>query len=240
MRSFFGERTPRYFLTPNTSIDNIDKTMDAIHVPDEPRSTDMSDRVYPEEYEGHFSNLLITHEEIMERTSQLAKLIHKDYKGTRPVLLCVLKGSGPFYNRLLDALQNERQGFYTEFIRVSSYEGTETSGNIEVLGGLKFKDLAGKDVILVEDIVDTGTTMYHLMPKLKEMAKVKSIEICTLLTKRLPEPAKVSAKYVGFSIPNHFVVGCGLDYNEVYRDVKDIYIISQKGIEYDVNAEFHS
>ena len=78
------------------------------------------------------------------------------------------------------------------------------------------------------------------MPKLKEMAKVKSIEICTLLTKRLPEPAKVSAKYVGFSIPNHFVVGCGLDYNEVYRDVKDIYIISQKGIEYDVNAEFHS
>ena len=200
----------------------------------------LQDRVYPPEYEGHFSHLLIKREDIIDRTNVLAKRIHEEYKGTRPVLLCVLKGSGPFYLHLLEALQDKRQGYYTEFIRVSSYEGTKTTGDIEVLGGLKFKDLEGKDVILVEDIVDTGTTMQRLIPKLQEKAKPKSIQICTLLSKRLEKPTKVEAKFVGFSIPNQFVIGYGLDYNELYRDVMDIYIISQKGIEYDAKAEFHS
>ena len=130
-----------------------------------------------------------------------------------------------------------RQGFTMEFLRVSSYEGTSTTGKIQMGGGLKMEHLEGKDVILVEDIIDTGTTLFHLVPYLKEQAKtIQSIETATLLTKRLEEPAKYQAKYVGFSIPNHFIIGYGLDYNELYRDLKDIWVISKRGIEFDAKS----
>lgn len=116
---------------------------------------------------------------------------------------------------------------------MSSYEGTETSGTVKVGGGLNYQDLTGKDVVIVEDIIDTGTTLSHLLPILEKEAKPNSLNVCTLLTKRLPTPAKCEAKYVGFSIPNQFVIGYGLDYNELYRDLKDIWVISQQGIDFD-------
>jgi hypoxanthine phosphoribosyltransferase len=132
-----------------------------------------------------------------------------------------------------------RQGFTMEFLRVSSYEGASTTGKIQLGGGLKVEELEGKDVILVEDIIDTGTTLSHLAPLLKEQTKpnpIKSLEVCSLLLKRLDEPAKYQAKYAGFSIPNHFIIGYGLDYNELYRDLKDIWVISKKGIEFDAKS----
>ena len=126
-----------------------------------------------------------------------------------------------------------KQGFYMEFLRVSSYEGTSTTGNIQIGGGLEAGALDGKDVLLVEDIIDTGTTLFHLAPLLQEAAKIKlkSLEVCSLLVKRLNEPAKYQAKYTGFSIPNHFIIGYGL-----YRDLKDIWVISKKGIEFDAKS----
>lgn len=134
---------------------------------------------------------------------------------------------------LTEALQDLRQGFYTEFLRVSSYDGMESTGKLNLGGGLKYKDIEGKDVILVEDIIDTGTTLFNLIPILKSEAKPASVECCSLLAKRLHEPAKYNAKYVGFSVPDHFVIGYGLDYNELYRDLKDIWVISQLGIDFD-------
>ncbi len=131
------------------------------------------------------------------------------------------------------SLQDLRQGFYTEFLRLSSYEGTETSGTVKVGGGLNYQDLTGKDVLIVEDIIDTGTTLSHLLPILEKEAKPNSLNVVSLLTKRLQTPAKCEAKYVGFSIPNQFVIGYGLDYNELYRDLKDIWVISQQGIDFD-------
>jgi len=202
-------------------------------IPDEPRNLDSSKCVYPEEYEGHFESLLISKDEIMKAVRSLANQIKEDYKGCRPVMVCVLKGANPFYQHLLDSLQDCRQGFYTEFIRVSSYEGTESTGKVKIGGGIDLESLKGKHVILVEDIVDTGTTLSHLIPMLHEKASPASIEVCSLLTKRIEKPQKCSAKYIGFSIPNHFIVGYGLDFNELYRDTKDIWIISQKGIEFD-------
>lgn len=95
------------------------------------------------------------------------------------------------------------------------------------------ESLRNKHVILVEDIVDTGTTLSQLIPELNCKANPASIEVCSLLTKRIEKPQKYEAKYVGFSIPNSFVVGYGLDYNELYRDTKDIWIISQNGIDFD-------
>ena len=88
-------------------------------------------------------------------------------------------------------------------------------------------------MILVEDIVDTGTTLAQVIPFMNEKCNLKSLEICTLLEKRLDTPPRVEAKYKGFSIPNHFIVGYGLDYNELYRDVRDIWVISQVGIDFD-------
>ena len=122
-----------------------------------------------------------------------------------------------------------------DFIRVSSYEGTSSTGNVKI-GGIDLESLRQKHVILVEDIVDTGTTLSHLIPILNEKACPASLEVCSLLTKRIEKPQKCKAKYVGFSIPNYFIIGYGLDYNELYRDTKDIWIISKKGIDFDPSS----
>jgi hypoxanthine phosphoribosyltransferase len=138
----------------------------------------------------------------------------------------------------LDALQDLKQGYTMEFLRASSYEGTESNGNVQLLGNeLKREDLENRHVILVEDIVDTGTTLLNLLPLLQQLGP-KSLEVCTLLEKRLGshgEPA-AKAKFAGFSIPNMFVIGFGLDYNELYRDLKDIWVISQAGIDFDAKT----
>ena len=131
---------------------------------------------------------------------------------------------------LLEALQELRQGYYTEFIKVKSYEGLNTTANLTIEGTVP--NLEGKDVIIVEDILDTGTALSHLIPILTQQSKAKSIEVCTLLIKRINESQKITAKYIGFSIPPKFVIGYGLDYNELYRDIRDVWIISQKGIDY--------
>jgi len=176
---------------------------------------------------------MIPREEILSRIQTLAKTLSKDYEGKRPVMLCVLKGACPFYQHLLDALQDCRQGYTMEFLRVSSYHGTESTGKVKISGGLKVEDLKGKDVIIVEDIIDTGTTLSQLIPILQEQGNPKTVEVCTLLSKRIGKPAAYTAKYVGFSIPCHFIIGYGLDYNEIYRDLRDIWVISQKGIDFD-------
>jgi len=175
--------------------------------------------------------------EIRSRVKDVAKLIHEDYEGKRPILLCTLKGASPFYTHLCDALQDHRQGYDMDFVRASSYEGTESSGKV-ALSGLNFESLKGRHVILIEDILDTGTTLAHLVPELEEKSRPASVAVCTLLDKRLDEGKikKYTAKYVGFSIPNHFIIGYGLDYNELYRDLKDIFVISRDGINFDAST----
>jgi len=123
-----------------------------------------------------------------------------------------------------------------EFTRISSYVGTQSSADVKVKGGdglLDVENLRGRHVVVVEDIVDTGNTLAKFMPILREFSP-KSCEICTLLTKRLSnnKSAAIVPKYVGFSVPDEFVVGYGLDYNEMYRDLEDIWIMSKKGIEF--------
>lgn len=134
-----------------------------------------------------------------------------------------------------------RQGFTYEFIRASSYCGatTDTSGDVKVSEEFDFSALVDRHVVLIEDIVDTGTTLARLIPVIKERGKTKSIEVCTLLEKRIDherhrsEVIVTKAKYSGFSIPNKFIIGFGLDYNELYRDLLDIWVISKAGVEFD-------
>ena len=123
-----------------------------------------------------------------------------------------------------------------EYIRASSYSGTESTGSVQwdnELVNVIQQRCTNRHVIIVEDILDTGTTLASLLPRLEN--KARSVAVCTLLDKRLDDSMekKVTAKYVGFSIPNHFIVGYGLDYNEVYRDVSSIFVLSQQGIDFD-------
>jgi hypoxanthine phosphoribosyltransferase len=145
--------------------------------------------------------------EIRARVRELAGVIHSDYRGQRPVLLCTLKGACPFYTHLSDALQELRQGYDMEFIRASSYDGTSSTGNV-VFGECKIENIRNRHVIIIEDIVDTGTTLASMIPMLRELASPASVEVCTLLDKRLdPSKKKFAAKYCGFSIPDHFIIG---------------------------------
>jgi len=117
---------------------------------------------------------------------------------------------------------------------VASYVGTKTSGSVSI-SGINIKSLKDHPVILVEDIIDTGLTLSQMIPKIQEEGQPTSIEVVSLLTKRHDSKettvveTMVEAKYSGFSIPDEFVIGFGLDCNEWYRDLEDIWVISEKG-----------
>jgi hypoxanthine phosphoribosyltransferase len=154
---------------------------------------------------------MITALEIRRVVKALAAQICADFKDRRPVIVCTLKGACPFFVHLLDELIELRFGYDIEFVRASSYEGTSTTGSVKMLGELNVDALQGRTVLIVEDIVDTGTTLETLLPMLKELGKPISADVVTLLDKRLDHAAdkKLTAKYVGFSIPNKFIIGYG-------------------------------
>lgn len=160
---------------------------------------------------------LIDEEMLDIRIKQLGRQISNDYDGDI-TLICILKGSMYFIADLSREIKNNT---FIEFIRVSSYEGENSTGEIELKVGLD-ENLTGKDVIIVEDIVDTGYTLSYLIKYLNKQ-NPKSLKVCTLLDK--PDRRKehdLIVDYVGFSIPNYFVVGYGLDFNQKYRNLKDI------------------
>ena len=177
--------------------------------------------VYPSEYKGHFDGVLIDHADIRQRVRELALLLNTEYKDQRPVLICTLKGACTFFIHLTDYLQELRQGYDIEFFRASSYNGVNTTGNVTMYSDLlDMKAIQNRHVVIIEDIVDTGTTLSHVVPIIKEQGNPKSIEVCTLLDKRLDDGDKKHfvAKYCGFSIPNLFIIGYG--YVSIYVSIE--------------------
>lgn len=159
--------------------------------------------------------MLISNEEIIEKCKELGKKISEEYEGKRPILIGLLKGSVPFMAELMKHITCEMQ---IDFMAVSSYEGTTTTGMVHVSKDVS-ADVTNRHILIVEDIIDTGITLDCVQNMFKER-KVASIEMVTLLDK--PERRKVntvSPKYVCFTIPNEFVIGYGLDYNELYRNL---------------------
>ncbi len=162
--------------------------------------------------------LFIPDQTIQDRIKVLSDQIKKDYAGKNPLIICVLKGAILFLSDLMKASEIEGQ---IDFVRLTSYEGTVSTGNVTE-GMSAASNVKDRDVLIVEDIVDTGNTLNYYIKKLKEQ-EPKSIKLAALLLK--PEALKfpIEVDYLGFKIPNFFVVGYGLDYNEEGRGFRDIY-----------------
>ena len=164
--------------------------------------------------------VLVEHKEIVEICKNIGKQLTKKFVGKNPIVSCVLKGAAPFHSELIKHLDMDIE---TDYIQVKSYVGTESTGKINIKKDLDF-DIAGRDVIIVEDIVDTGTTLSCLKTEL-EKRKPHSLTFVALLDKPSRRKVKFDADYVGKTIEDLFVVGFGLDYNEKYRNLKDVCVL---------------
>ena len=168
--------------------------------------------------------VLIDEQKLQNRIAEIAKQIGEEYKNKEITLICILKGSIFF---TVDLARRINEDVKIEFIRVSSYgEGTESTGEIKMKLDLK-DSIQGKDVIVLEDIIDTGRTLSYLMEYLK-MKKPNSIKLCALLGKPERRIKKVKVDYTGFQIPDKFVVGYGLDWDEKYRNLPYIGYFEKK------------
>ena len=158
--------------------------------------------------------ILISQEQLKERVAELGRQISQDYKGKQPLLVGILRGSIMFYADLLREISIDCT---MDFMCLSSYHGVSSTGEVRTMLDLR-ESIKGRHIVIVEDIVDTGLTLDYLMKSLTHRGAA-SIEICCLLDKPANRKVEVHPKYIGFQIENEFVIGYGLDYNELYRNL---------------------
>ncbi|KAJ8278092.1 hypothetical protein GJAV_G00083730 [Gymnothorax javanicus] len=189
---------------------------------------------YPEHYCGDLESVYIPHGVIMDRIERLARNIVEDIGDHDIVVLCVLKGGYKFCADLVEFIKalgrNSDKSLLmrVEFIRLKSYLNDHSTEDLHILGGEDLSFLSGKNVLIVEAIVDTGKTMKTVL-KHVETFKPKMVRVAGLLVKRVKSSVGSLPDYVGFEIPNRFVVGYALDYNEYFRDLNHICVISEQG-----------
>ena len=162
----------------------------------------------------------IKEEEIQKEIKRVASEINRDYAGKEPLFLCVLNGSFMF---AADLLKNITVPCNVSFVKVASYQGTDTTGKVKELMGLQ-ESVDGRDVVIIEDIVDTGYTMRDVLDSLEEK-NAASVQVCALLCKPDKLKVDINLKYLAMNIPNGFIVGYGLDYDGFGRNSRDIYKI---------------
>ncbi len=155
---------------------------------------------------------------VQEQVSILAGQLNRDYKDKSPVFVPILNGSFMFASDLLKQIDLPCK---ISFVKVSSYSGTASSGQLKTLIGLE-ESLFNQDIIIVEDIVDSGLTLQRIVEELRALG-TKSVEVVALLRKQIAREKPIDVKYIGFEIENEFVVGYGLDYDGLGRNMEDIY-----------------
>ncbi len=155
---------------------------------------------------------------VQHQVRALAEQINTDYKDKSPVFLPILNGSFMFASDLIKQVEIPCK---VSFVKVSSYAGTASSGQLKTLIGLE-ESLFNQDIIIIEDIVDTGLTLQKIVDELKSLG-TKSVEVVALLRKQMAREKMIDVKYVGFEIENEFVLGYGLDYDGFGRNLEDIY-----------------
>ena len=160
----------------------------------------------------------LSEETIQKRVKEIATAINTDYKGKKPLFIGILNGSFMFASDLFKNLTVDAE---ICFIKLISYQGTKSTGNVVTSIGL-MEDLHGRDVVLIEDIVDTGKTLAQFLPQL-EHHHPASLKIASLLHKPAAMIHPIKIDYLGFTIPNKFVIGYGLDYDGLGRNIKEIY-----------------
>lgn len=158
--------------------------------------------------------VLLSPEQIQTRVKELGEQITKEYADKQPVIICMLKGAVYFF---ADLTKNINLPIMIDFARLSSYKNGTTSGKMEVISNIT-ATIEGKDVIIVEDIVDSGKTLSYFIKMLKEKNPA-SIKICAFIDKKERREVDISADYVGFDVKSGFVIGYGLDYAEKYREL---------------------
>lgn len=169
----------------------------------------------------NIEKILITEEQLQKRISELAKQINEDYKGKSIVMVGILRGAVLFYGDLAKKIEVPVS---MDFMAVSSYgRGTRSSGVVRIIHDLE-ENIEGKDVLIIEDIIDSGLTLYYLVENLKSR-KPNSIKLCCLLDKPSQRVKPIKPDYVGFEVPDVFVVGYGLDYDEMYRNLPFIGVL---------------
>ncbi|MBS6216910.1 MAG: hypoxanthine phosphoribosyltransferase [Clostridiales bacterium] len=174
--------------------------------------------------EQDIAHVLFTEEQLQARVAEIAAQIDRDYAGKQPLLVSVLRGSFVF---MADLVRRITLPCTVDFMAVSSYgSGTTSSGQVKIVKDLS-EQIEGKDVIVVEDILDSGNTLSYLL-KLLEARHPASIRLCTLLDKPERRTKPVAVQYSGFTIPDEFVVGYGLDYDEKYRNLPYIGILKPR------------
>jgi len=168
--------------------------------------------------------VLISRDEIKEKVDELARAISRDYAGKNPLIVGILKGAMIFMADLVRAITIDVQ---FDFIDVSSYGcSSKSTGVVRILKDLD-QNIQGRHVLVVEDIVDTGLTLNYLLELLKAREPA-DVRICALLDKPSRREIEVPVDYKGFTIPDEFVVGYGLDYNEMYRNLPEIFILKRE------------
>ena len=170
--------------------------------------------------------LLLSESEIKKRVKELADKISADYKDKTPIFVGILNGSYVFMADLLRELSIQVE---VDFVKIRSYDGDSSTGTIKFRKDIS-ADIDNRDVIIVEDIIDSGFTINFLVNRLRESGP-KSVAVATVLYKKEVAKLDFEVEYVGFEIPPEFVVGYGLDYNEKYRNLKDVMVMEPKDID---------
>lgn len=174
--------------------------------------------------EKEIKKVLITEAEIQEKTKALGQQLTKEYAGKTPILIGILKGSIPFMAELIKHIDTHIE---TEYMIVSSYHGgTESSGRVKIIKDIDV-DIKDRDIIFIEDIIDTGRTLKEIIAIFANR-QAKSIKIATLVDKPEARIVDMEADYTCFELPNEFLVGFGLDYNEKYRNLPYIGVLKEE------------
>jgi len=173
----------------------------------------------------NIKKILVSEEAIQTRSAELGKQITQEYsaKGQVPICVAILKGSVPFLVTLIKHIEMDIE---FDFMAVSSYEGTESIGDVKIIMDLN-RSIKGEHILLVEDIVDTGRTLKEVT-KLLINKGAETVKIVSLLDKPSRRVIDINADYVGFTIPNEFVVGFGLDFNEKYRNLPYVGVLKDE------------
>jgi len=187
----------------------------------------------PRHYEDSIESVLIPHGMVIDRIERMARDIHEGFDSESITILCILKGGFQFCQDLmhcikkLNSCSTKSIQLGLDFLRVKSYTN-ESSGDVSISGNDDLNQLKGKNVLIVEDIIDTGKTMKKLLTTLTKY-EPKSLKVATLLVKRREDSTGYRPDYIGFEIPHKFVIGYALDYNEYFRDLDAICVINEYG-----------